>query len=324
TYYVSDHGKFSSVGVSDNSVYVGSLTGTALQRTPAHFLSINGSPSTASPNGIAADNAPTLTITSANATFTESTSNPASSNNTPVSLITSATATDSDNTKLFSATVSVGSFFAGDVLSAVTSGTSITASYNTSSGVLTLSGTDTFAHYQTALGTVKFTSTSDNPTDYGSDTSRALVWSVNDGLLTSAPQTATVTVVGVNDPPTLTVASSAQYTEQLTAATLAGSASVIDPDNLNLANATVSITGGAFANDGDVLATSTTGTSITAVYNSTTETLVLSGADTLADYQTVLRKITFSSTSDNPTNYGSNTARTITWVLNDGSGSFNT
>src|SRR5262249_15902404 len=49
TYYVSDHGKFPSVGVSDNSVYVGSLTGTALQRTPSHFLSINGSPSTASP-----------------------------------------------------------------------------------------------------------------------------------------------------------------------------------------------------------------------------------------------------------------------------------
>src|SRR5262249_23265036 len=147
---------------------------------------------------------------------------------------------------------------------------------------------------------------------------------VNDGLLTSAPQTATVTVVGVNDPPTLTVASSAQYTEQLTATTLSGSASVIDPDNLNLANATVSIAGGAFAGDADLLATSTTGTSITASYNSTTETLVLSGSDTLADYQTVLRKITFSSTSDNPTNYGSNTTRTITWVLNDGSGSFNT
>ena len=80
------------------------------------------------------------------------------------------------------------------------------------------------------------------------------------------------------------------------------------------------ITGGTFAGDGDVLAANTTGTSITASYNSATETLMLSGTDTLAHYQQVLdSRRPSSSTSDNPTNYGSDATRTVTWVVNDGS-----
>ena len=48
------------------------------------------------------------------------------------------------------------------------------------------------------------------------------------------------------------------------------------------------ITGGAFAGGGDVLAANISGTSITASYDSATETLTLTGSDTLAHYQSVL------------------------------------
>src|SRR5262249_59020829 len=91
---------------------------------------------------------------------------------------------------------------------------------------------------------------------------------------------------------------------------VSSAAVVADPDNLNLANATVKIVGGTFAADGDVLAATTAGTTITASYNSATETLVLSGSDTLAHYQSVLDSLTFNSTSENPTNYGSHTTPT--------------
>src|SRR5262249_10847177 len=148
--------------------------------------------------------------------------------NTPVGLISGASASDTDNAKLRGAAVTIGSFFAGDTLSVSTTGTSITGSYNTSSGVLTLSGVDTFADYQTVLASVQYTSTSDNPTDFGSDNSRVLSWVVNDGLITSAPQSSTVTVVGTNDAPTLSsVASSAQYTEEGAAGTLSGAITVV-------------------------------------------------------------------------------------------------
>src|SRR5262249_61551312 len=125
----------------------------------------------------------------------------------------------------------------------------------------------------------------------------------------------------VNDAPTLAnVPASANYTENTAAVTLSGSASVSDPDNLKLANATVKVVGGTFAGDGDQLAANVGGTAITASYNAATETLTLTGSDTLANYQQVLDSLTFVSTSDNPDNYGSNPTRTLARELNDRDG----
>src|SRR5262249_35845197 len=93
---------------------------------------------------------------------------------------------------------------------------------------------------------------------------------------------------------------------------------ISDVDSLNLAGATVKVYGGTFTGDGDVLAASTVGTNITASYNTSNETLTLSGMDTLAHYQNVLDTVSFASTSSNPTNSESKPSRQITWVLNDG------
>jgi len=300
-------------------VYDGALSGGTAAQSPTLFANLTMTSITQNAQGLAIDNAPSLTISALTPTFTESSLNPASAHNTPVGLISGDTASDTDNPALRGAAVTIGGFFAGDTLSVSTAGTSISSSYNSSTGVLTLSGLDSFAHYQTALATVQFTSTSDNPTDFGSDNSRALTWVVNDGLITSAPQTSTVTVVGVNDPPTLTPAASAHYTEEGAAGVLSSAASVVDVDDLNLSSATVAITGGSFAGDTDVLAANTSGTSISASYNSNTQTLTLTGTDTLAHYQTVLDSVNFTS-GENPTNYGSNQTRILTWQLMDPSG----
>ncbi|HEY2134633.1 MAG TPA: DUF4347 domain-containing protein, partial [Xanthobacteraceae bacterium] len=319
-YYVTSN----QGGGSNPSIYEGHLSGGASAQSPTLFTNLTISSITQQAQGFAIDNAPSLSITATNPTFTESVNNPALTNNTPVGVISAATASDTDNSVVVSGTVSVGGFFVGDQLSLSTTGTSISASFNSSTGVLTLSGNDSFAHYQTVFDSIHFTSTSENPTDYGSDTSRALSFTVFDGLVSSAPQTATVSVVGVNDPPTLSnVATSAQFTESAGPVTLSGIASVSDPDSLKLAGATVSITAGTFAGDGDVLAAGTAGTSITASYNAATETLILSGSDTLAHYQQVLDAVTFNTASLNPTDYGSDPTRQVTWLLNDGSGSFN-
>ena len=57
---------------------------------------------------------------------------------------------------------------------------------------------------------------------------------------------------------------------------------------------------------------------VTISYNCATETLTLTGYDTLAHYQTVLDQVQYPTPSDNPTNYGANPTRTITWMLDDG------
>src|SRR5262249_60237024 len=120
-------------------------------------------------------------------------------------------------------------------------------------------------------------------------------------------------------PPRAGLVTAVPYPENAAGVTLAGAASVSAPDSANLASATVAITGGTFAGDGDVLSLSVAGTNITANYNAATERLVLTGSDTLAHYSQVLDTVTFGTTSDNPTNFGAAPSRTLVWTLNDGS-----
>src|SRR5262249_28994329 len=77
---------------------------------------------------------------------------------------------------------------------------------------------------------------------------------------------------------------------------------------------------GGFGGDGDVLAADTSGTNITASYNAGSETLTLTGSDSLADYQLVLDRVTFSSGVD-PNHGNANPNRTVTWTVDDGSAS---
>jgi autotransporter passenger strand-loop-strand repeat protein len=109
------------------------------------------------------------------------------------------------------------------------------------------------------------------------------------------------------------VATSASYSVQAPATAVAPNLALTDAEDIDLSGATVTIGGGGFASDGDVLAAVTSGTAITASYNAATETLTLSGADTLADYQAVLRSVTFESTASDPTGGGAHLSRTLAW-----------
>ena len=211
----------------------------------------------------------------------------------------------------------------GDVLTATTSGTTITASYNSATETLTLSGSDTLAHYQAVLDRVTFgRPASTRPTTAPTDPHRHLGAQRRQRLVQQHVATTTLSITAVNDPPTLgNVAATAAFTGTPRGDAVAGGHGH-RPRQPDPRRATVKIAA-ALRGDGDVLATTTTGTSITASYNAATETLTLTGSDTLAHYQSVLDKVTFVVAGDNPTNYGADPTRTITWVLNDGSGSNN-
>jgi hypothetical protein len=107
------------------------------------------------------------------------------------------------------------------------------------------------------------------------------------------------------------------YNENAAPVVLDNSLALSDADapavGADIGSATVTITGGFIA--GDVLAADATGTAIAVSYSN--GVLTLSGADTLADYQAVLKTITFQSSSDNPTDFGAAATRTIEWVATD-------
>ena len=166
-------------------------------------------------NVVAGSAAPVLGTTSGSATFIEG----ANTASVPVVVDGGLLVSDSDSATLASATVRISGNFrsAEDVLAfANTSAGSfgnISGSYDSASGVLTLSSagsTATLAQWQAALRAVTYTNTSEAP-----DTSaRTVSFSVNDGGLSSAAATRLIGVAAANDSPVNSVPALTQHVNQ--------------------------------------------------------------------------------------------------------------
>ena len=124
-------------------------------------------------------------------------------------------------------------------------------------------------------------------------------------------------VVTVHAPPTVTAGGTATFTGGGSPVTLDGTLSVSDADSGGqLAGATVSISSGFISGDTLIFCNQD---GINGSYNSDTGVLTLCGTASLCDYQTALDSITYSFTAGgDPTGGGSDTARTINWVVDDG------
>ncbi len=112
-----------------------------------------------------------------------------------------ATISDADSSTLQSMTVTITNRLDGalETLAANTTGTSITASYNSGTGQLTLSGNDSVANYQSVLRSVTYNNSSESP----NTTSRLISVQAADAFVSSNPATATISIVAVNDAPVL-------------------------------------------------------------------------------------------------------------------------
>ncbi|MGN6320760.1 MAG: DUF4347 domain-containing protein [Dyella sp.] len=231
---------------------------------------------------------------------------------------------DLDNTTQSVGTVSITSgFHAGDTLTFVNSNSTtfgnIVGSYNSATGVLTLTSPGAIAsdaQWSHALSAVTFSAGSS-----ATPGNRTISFATSDGAKTSAAATDTVAVLG---PPTIT-------TDSGSAAFIAGDNSVSTPVAIDsgltitdgaaptLASATIAITGN-FHSGEDVLAftntNATTYGNIAASYNAATGVLTLtsSGATaTLAQWQAALDAVTYTDTAVTP-----NTAtRTISFAAVD-------
>ena len=112
------------------------------------------------------------------------------------------TVTDLDSATLDMATVKIENFPDGadEMLSVETAGTTIADSYDPASGELTLSGNgDSPANFQRVLRTLTYQNLAGEPTPGD----RSVITTVSDDGLTSEPVSSTVSVVTVNDAPTI-------------------------------------------------------------------------------------------------------------------------
>lgn len=226
-YYVTDQSSTDVTAAHDGTatdenggnIWSGSLTGTG---APTLFQKIYEPTANGAVKGMEINYAPTLSAaTSANGAVTEASNAPNSSETARVAVISSITVNDVDTTAIQGATIAISSGFRNQdrlTINDAASGTvnGITYSYNAATGVMTLSGTATYASYQTVLAQVRFSTSGDNITDYGQANSRTISFSVHDGLSWSDPATATVAVTGINDAPVNTAGTAMNFTEDTT------------------------------------------------------------------------------------------------------------
>ncbi|WP_294989122.1 Ig-like domain-containing protein [Sulfuritalea sp.] len=238
--------------------------------------------------------------------------------------LNSTVITDADGT-VAGATVTLTNPKAGDVFTiagSLPAGITAVITGNT----VALSGTATPDQYELAIQAIRFSNSTGTP----DTTPRTIDISVSDGAVLSNVATTTVTVIDVASPPAIDLdandssgAPGTGYATNFSVTTLAAvsigdvDTSVTDPDSVNIASATITLTN---PQAGDFL--SVTGflpSGITASgYDSMTGVLTLSGSAFLTDYQTAIRAISFDSTS------GSLAARTVTVTVNDGTSNSNT
>ena len=101
-----------------------------------------------------------------------------------------------------SATATITNLLDGsdEALAVNTSGTGISASYNSLTGVLSLAGADTAASYEQVLRTITYNNASQDP----NETDRTVEFLVTSGSQSSVVATSIVSVLAVNDAPVIT------------------------------------------------------------------------------------------------------------------------
>lgn len=217
------------------------------------------------------------------------------------------TVADVDSTQLSGATVRVSGGYvasADELVFATQSG--ISGSWDALTGTLTLTGTASLADWQSALRTVAYRH--NGPLLDGSQ--RTISFTVSNALGSAA---ATKAVVFGDAPQVDLPGTGLAYTENDPATAVDPGATVTDADDTRLDGATVAITAGHAAGQ-DVLSATTAGTAIAASYDGTAGTLELTGDDTVAHYQQVLRTVAYANTSENP----SIATRTLEYAASDG------
>ncbi|MGV2973419.1 hypothetical protein [Mycolicibacterium sp. D3] len=207
-------------------------------------------------------------------------------------LVSSATITDLDSDQLSKAVLKIATLAQdGDVLGYVApNGNPITASWDSASKTLTLSGVATKAQYEQAIEAVTFSAT-------GSILAvRSVTISLTDetGVNTLIPASV-LAGARYSLAPTVTPVGAPTYTIGKAPVRLISAVDVGDLDSDYMSKATLKIT--LLAQSGDTLGyVAPNGNPITASWDAGSKTLTLQGVATKAQYEEALKAVTFSAT----------------------------
>ena len=227
--------------------------------------------------------------------------------------------TDVDSPSLVGAVVRLTNPVDGDAewLMATTGATGIAAEYE--NGVLQLTGVASAAAYQQVLRSVTYRNTSQDP----DAANRLFEVTAADALSSSPAAPFTMQLQPVNDPPDLDLNGAgagfdneAVFYINRTPVALAADLVAADRDNTTLRGATIRITNPLNPQAERLTADTSVAANIKLYYDEATGVLNLTGQDSVANYQLVLRTVTYDNVLPQP-----NAAdRRIEFALSDGAG----
>ena len=175
---------------------------------------------------------------------------------------------------------------------------------------LTLSGELPLPMFESVLRTITYVNRDDEPV--GSH--RQLLFALSDPPWDDQTAYSQVQIVLVNDLPVLSVSfGTTEYREGDGVVSVLQSVLIMDSDNITMVSAVISLN--ALDGEFEVIGVDTAGTSIDAQYDSSTNTISLSGEDSLGNYTSVIQSLTYEHTSDGDTTPGT---RTIVLTVFDG------
>jgi hypothetical protein len=187
----------------------------------------------------------------------------------------------------------------------------ISGVYNTGTGILALTGTSSVANYQTALRSIKFSSSNSSPS-----ASKTVAFKVNDGDVDSNSATKNLSITATNGPPDVTATpADLSYTENDPATAVDSGLNVTEPEGDAISSASASITSN-YQSGQDALTWSDNNGSDSIVLNggsSDAQTIALTGSDSAANYQAALRAVKYANSSETP----STLTRTVTFSATD-------
>jgi Kelch motif len=197
----------------------------------------------------------------------------------------------------------------GDLLQ-FASAPGISGSYNAVNGILTFTGSGSLATYQNLLQSVTYTTTALNPPSIN----RVADFQVFEGAHQSNIAARSISFTTQNGVPFLSniETSPLSYKASGPALKITNSLIVYNPASTSISGAVIQISNN-YSITQDILTFVNTGT-ITGTFYSATGRLILTGTDTLANYQAALRSITFKYIGKLP----SAATRTISFQVTDG------
>lgn len=239
----------------------------------------------------------------------------------PAVMDTSITISDADSDEISKAVLAIQGYQTGDMLGFTPQG-NVAGSFDTGSGILTLTGLAPISTYQDVLRSVTYDYTGAQPSSAGKSSPSGRTVVVNKSIdLTVFDSDGTTPLtqnlaVALTVPNVIPVVSASAGLSTYTGATpiiIDPTISVIDNDDADLAGAIVQISPSTFvAGEDELLFTTQNG--ITGTYNNGTGLLTLTGTSSVANYQTALQSVQYQNTSATPTG----ATRTIEFSVDDG------